>query len=47
MIFSLRYARDFLIPMAMALVFAAVLDLITRRLRAIGVAAYIATAFTD
>lgn len=45
-IFFLRYAKDFLIPMAMALVFAAVLDPITRRLRAIGLAASFAAAFT-
>ena len=44
--FFLRYAKDFLIPMAMALVFAAVLDPITRRLRAIGLAASFAAAFT-
>lgn len=45
-IFFLRYARDFLIPMAMALVFAAVLDPITRRLRAIGINASIAAGLT-
>lgn len=45
-IFFLRYARDFLIPMAMALVFAAVLDPITRRLRAIGIIASIAAGLT-
>jgi len=45
-IFFLHYAKDFLIPMAMALVFAAVLDPITRRLRALGIAASIAAGLT-
>ena len=45
-IFFLRYAKDFLIPMAMAMVFAAVLDPITRRLRAIGIADSFAAALT-
>ena len=45
-IFFLRYAKDFLIPMAMALVFAAVLDPVTRRLRAIGVPTSIAAGLT-
>lgn len=44
--FFLRYAQDFLIPMAMALVFAAVLDPITRRLRALGIPASIAAGLT-
>lgn len=45
-IFFLRYAKDFLIPMAMALVFAAVLDPITRRLRTIGINASISAGLT-
>ena len=45
-IFFLRYARDFLIPMAMAMVFAAVLDPITRRLRGIGINTSIAAGLT-
>ncbi|MCY7386796.1 MAG: AI-2E family transporter [Burkholderiales bacterium] len=45
-IFFLRYARDFLIPMAMAMVFAAVLDPITRKLRSIGINTSIAAGLT-
>lgn len=46
LIVFLRYAKDFLIPVAIALIFSAVLDPIARRLRAIGIAASIAAAFT-
>ena len=46
LIVFLRYAKDFLIPVAIALIFSAVLDPIARRLRAIGIAASIAAGFT-
>lgn len=45
-IFFLRYAKDFLIPVATALVIAAVLEPFTRRLRAIGLADSIAAGAT-
>ena len=45
-IFFLRYAKDFFIPMAMAMVFAAVLDPITRRLRSVGINTSVAAGLT-